>query len=419
MECGKDYEKHLDETLTYVIPPYNPMGVPEVLSNMARIRPGLVSIPVGRTDLIPEGYEIVDKRQEVSVDFPKFTGTLRPSQLIAYDQVDGNAVINAWVSWGKTFTALAIAAKLKQKTLVIVHTVPLRNQWAKEAEKVFGISPSIIGSSRLETEGPIVIGNVQTLYRNSDIVRKNFGTVILDEVHHVPAKTFSSLIDASHAKNKIGLSATLQRKDGKHVVIRDYFGNNVIMPPKENYMTPEVHVIKTDIRFMDGQGIPWATKITNLCDKEEYQHLISMLAAAYAAKGHKVLVVGGRVSFLRKCSEMVGDNSICITGRITDHEERERLIDQVRHGEKNVLFGTQSIFSEGISVDPLSCLILANPIGNNEPLLAQLIGRVIRKVPGKLKPVVVDIHFIGNTARRQASYRMGHYMKQGYSITQL
>ena len=42
-------------------------------------------------------------------------------------------------------------------------------------------------------------------------------------------------------------------------------------------------------------------------------------------------------------------------------------------GEKDILFGTQSIFSEGISLDVLSCLVLATPI-NNEPLLTQLIG---------------------------------------------
>ena len=46
--------------------------------------------------------------------------------------------------------------------------------------------------------------------------------------------------------------------------------------------------------------------------------------------------------------------------------------------DKNILFGTQSIFSEGISLNDLSCLVLGTPI-NNEPLLTQLIGRVIER----------------------------------------
>ena len=142
-----------------------------------------------------------------------------------------------------------------------------------------------------------------------------------------------------------------------------------------------------------------------------------MLAAAYAAKGHKVLVVSDRVSLLKACAELAGENAVCVTGGV-DHEERESLLCEIRDGKKDILFGTQAIFSEGISVNNLSCLILGTPI-NNEPLLTQLIGRVIRKQEGKISPVVVDIHLKGNTARSQASNRMGHYIKQGYNIRQL
>ena len=66
----------------------------------------------------------------------------------------------------------------------------------------------------------------------------------------------------------------------------------------------------------------------------------------------------------------------------------------------------------------MSCLILATPV-NNEPLLTQLIGRVIREEEGKKTPIVVDINLKGNTARRQANNRLGYYMKQGYTINHL
>ena len=71
------------------------------------------------------------------MQFPEFKFELRPSQKEVYDALDDNCIVNAWVSWGKTFTGLAMAGKLGLKTLVIVHTVPLRNQWAKEVEKVY------------------------------------------------------------------------------------------------------------------------------------------------------------------------------------------------------------------------------------------------------------------------------------------
>ena len=384
---------------------------------MARIKTGLVSIPVGRTDLIPQDYEVVDKREVIKADFPEFKFDLRESQKAVYDELNDNAIINAWVSWGKTFTGLAIAGKLGLKTLVVTHTVPLRNQWAKEVEKVYGFKPSIIGSGSFDTSGPVVIGNTQTLYRNISEIRHIFGTVILDEMHHVSSPTFSKIIDTNYARYKIGLSGTIERKDGKHVVFRDYFGHNIFKPPKENFMAPSVHILHSEIRFMDGAKIPWANRVTALGNNEEYRHTVALTAAAYAAKGHKVLVVSDRVHFLKACAELAGEDAICVTGEVS-HEDREKYMSEIRDGKKKILFGTQAIFSEGISLNNLSCLILGTPI-NNEPLLTQLIGRVIRKEENKRDPVIVDIHLKGNTARKQASNRMGHYMKQGYTIKQL
>ena len=417
MECSAELQQQIDDELTYAIPSHNPLDPPQMIKNMGLIRNGLISMPIGRTDLIPDHYEIVDKRIEKPVEFPEFKFELRPSQKAVYDEIEDNSIINAWVSWGKTFTGLAIAGKLGQKTLVVTHTVPLRNQWAKEVKKVYGIEPGIIGSGKFETDAPIVIGNTQTLYRNIDKIRKEFGTIILDEMHHVSSPTFSKILDTNYCRYKIGLSGTIERKDGKHVVFRDYFGNTLFKPPKENYMTPTVHLVHSEIRFMDGAKIPWANRVTKLATDEEYQHTISMLAAAYAAKGHKVLVVSDRVGFLKRCAELTGEKAICVTGEVA-HEDRETLIKEILYGDANVLYGTQAIFSEGISVDNLSCLILGTPV-NNEPLLTQLVGRVIRKKEGKIDPVVIDIHLRGKTAQRQASNRVGFYMKQDWPIKYL
>lgn len=417
LEVTQEYKEVLNRELTYSIPTYNPKDPPQIIKTMTRIRANLVSIPVGRVDLIPDDYEIVDKRLILPESFPEFKFLLRESQQNVFNEIEDNAIINAWVSWGKTFTGLAIAGKLGQKTLVVTHTVPLRNQWAKEVEKVYGFKPGIIGSGQFDLEPSIVIGNTQTLYRNIDKVQKSFGTIILDEMHHVSSPTFSKIIDSNHARYKLGLSGTIERKDGKHVVFRDYFGSKIFKPPKENFMPPTVHILSSDIRFMDGAKTPWANRVNALTNNEEYQHTVAMLAAAYAAKGHKVLVVSDRVHFMKACTELAGDIATSVTGELS-HEEREERMSLITGGKKKILFGTQAIFSEGISLNSLSCLILGTPI-NNEPLLTQLIGRVIRKEENKKDPVIIDIHLKGNTARRQASTRMGHYMKQGYQIKQL
>ena len=291
LECTAEYREVLSNELTYVIPGRGPEDPPQVIKNMQRVRTDLVSIPVGRTDLIPKDYEIVDKRIYVPVDFPEFRFPLRDSQQLVFDELNDNCIINAWVSWGKTFTGLAIAGKLGQKTLVVTHTVPLRNQWAKEVKKVYGFTPGILGSGKFELDTPIVIGNTQTFYRNIPKIRKEFGTIILDEMHHVSSPTFSKILDTNYCRYKIGLSGTIERKDGKHVVFRDYFGSKIFKPPKENYMTPTIEIYRSNIRFMDGASIPWANRVNALSNNNEYRHSVAMLAAAYAAKGHKVLVV--------------------------------------------------------------------------------------------------------------------------------
>lgn len=418
LEVDAELKDKISKELTYKIPSFSQNDPPVIIKNMVRVRSNLVSIPVGRTDLIPDDYEIIDKRLEVPVDFPEFKFPLRESQQVVYDDIDENCIINAWVSWGKTFTGLAIAGKLGQKTLVVTHTVALRNQWAKEVEKVYGIKPGIIGSGQFDLDSPIVIGNTQTLYRNLDKIKNEFGTIILDEMHHVSSPTFAKIIDTNYCRYKIGLSGTIERKDGKHVVFRDYFGPKLYQPPKENFLVPEIHILRSEVRFMDGASTPWAKRINALTNQEEYRHSVAMLAASYAARGHKVLVVSDRVHFLKACADLVGDNAVCVTGEVS-HEEREKLTEEILHKkEKNILFGTQSIFSEGISVNTLSCLILATPV-NNEPLLTQLVGRVIRKLEGKRTPVVVDIHLKGKTASKQASNRMAYYIKQGWEIKQI
>lgn len=414
LEIEPQFFNELDKALTYKIDSFKRDAPPQIIKNLRKIKANLVSIPSGRLDLVPSEYTIVDKRVLKPVEFPEFKFTLRESQQEVYDQLKDSAVINAFVSWGKTFTALAIAAKLGQKTLVVTHNVALRDQWEKEIRKVFGISPGIIGSGKYNTDSMIVVGNVQTLYKMRGKIEKEFGTLIVDECHHIPANTFNRLVDASYARYKIGLSGTVERKDGKHVMMPDYFGFDKYMPPKENYLEPKVDVIRSTIRFMDGAKIPWANRINDLVSQEEYGKLICFLAATYRKQGHKVLLLSDRVYFLKRVKETLGDHCELITGEVKG-EERDKKIQRVKKGEVNILLGTQSIFSEGISVNPLSCLILATPV-NNTPLLTQLIGRVVREHPGKQQPVIVDINLLGKTAEKQAKLRLGHYLKEKYEV---
>lgn len=409
--------ERLSLELTYRIPSKLKGRFPETIRNYSKIRQNLCTIPGGRLDLIPKGFEIIDKRNTIPVEFPKFKYDLRASQLEIYDAVDSSCIINAAPSWGKTFCGIAIATKLGNKTLVVTHTTMLRDQWIEEIRKTLGIEPGVIGAGKVDTNSVIVVANIQTLIKRLEVLDE-FGTLIIDECHHTPATTFTTIVDKCKAKYKIGLSGTLERKDGKHVVFTDYFGTVIFRPEEENSMTPQVLLVDSQISFPGGKF--WANRITELeVHRPDYRKLIVELADAAANKGHKVLVVGSRTDFLHSCAELTKNRSICITGLVRDMKERNSLLEKIGNDEADICWGTLSIFSEGISQSALSCLILATPT-NNKPMLTQLIGRIIRLREGKRNPLIIDIELKGSSSvKSQLATRKSLYMQKGYTIKSL
>lgn len=420
LNVDPDLAGKLRAVLTYSIPVFI-AGKPRFtkLCMFKSPKNGIMSIPAGRTDLIPANYEIVDKRSAPTAYFPNYIKdiTLRDSQQEIYDLVDSSCIINAPPSWGKTFTAVAIARKLGLKTLIVTHTVFLRDQWQTQIEELFGFTPSIIGSGKFEHNSCITLANVQTLIKHYDKVKKEFGTLIVDEAHHTPSSTFLKIADTSHAKYKIGLSGTLERKDGYHVILQDIFSTKVFQPQAENRMIPKICIVKPNISFNDDNSIPWAFRVTELMNREDYMHLVLNLVHGQVERGHKVLVVSDRNDILERCQEILSDNSICIVGS-TPTEERNEVEARLRSGELDVIFGSIRIFSEGISINCLSCVICATPI-NNDSLLTQLIGRICRLEEGKKTPEVIDINLLGRIGKNQAKNRKALYLQQGFPMYEL
>ena len=417
LDVTPDIAKKLINNLTYKIRRNIP-GVKnhfiqyDIIKNYKVLPNSIMAIPVGRIDLIPEEYEIQDKRTIHDLPFPDPKFPLRGSQLDVFNEVNDTCFINAMVGWGKTFTALHIARKLGQKTLIVCHNTMLRDQWIEEIEKLFEMPVGVIGSGEFDIDHSIVVGNIQTLTKLVPKICKEFGTVIVDEAHHCPASTFTTFIDGMYARYKIGLSGTMQRKDGKQVLFKDFFGSKLYQPPQENTLTPTVQIVRTGIALSPGDT--WVKKINNLLYDTDYQRFIAAAANLQIAKGHKVLIVADRVEFLQKVGELIGETCVCITGGTT-YDERVLLKEQVESGEKSCIAGSRQIFSEGISVNILSCVILAVPIAN-DGLLEQIIGRIMRQHKNKLSPLVLDMQFSGVSDRKQNKDRIAFYIRKGWTI---
>ena len=603
LDTTPDILEQLKKTLTYKIKKPPRPGLThftqfDIIKNYKLLPKGVIAIPIGRIDLIPKDYEIVDKRIYEEYPFPDPKLQLRGNQVSIYEDIDDNAFINAMVGFGKTFLALHIAKKLGQKTLVVCHNTMLRDQWIEEVKKLYNMECGIIGSGKFDIDHVITIGNIQTLTKELPKISKEFGTVIVDECldynsqiitlekgkvmlgnivnnempvhvlsldpstgvssykkvvryfktphtdclkishsgggsfkctanhniytygngviekvtadtlevgdlllqtttthtlneeedpialeypqlqyklnslresikdfnfplpdspflnkhyclrritnikkstltgnhkynievednhtyfansilvancHHVTATTFSTFLDGMYARYKIGLSGTMNRKDGKHILFKDFFGLKLYQPPQENTMVPKVRIVKTGVGLSEGDA--WAIKINKLLYDPDYQELIAVIAAQEIVAGHKVLIIADRVEFLQKVGELIGPECVCIVGETT-FEQRVELKRQIEDGEKSCIAGSRQIFSEGISVNILSCVILAAPIAN-DALLEQIIGRIMRMQEGKLEPLVIDMNFASPSDRRQNKMRLALYQRKGWEI---
>lgn len=388
----------------------------ETIYTYEKLPGGIYSLPQARVDLIPEGYEIDDRRVFNPVPFPDPKLQLLDDQKLIYDQVVDTCFVNALPGWGKTFTALYLARKLGQKTLVITHTAALRDQWVEEVRNLFGVSPGLIGGGTYDVEDHcIVVGNIQSLKKYVKDLAKEFGTVILDEAHHCPATSFTDFLDKMQSRYRIALSGTMIRKDGKHELFNDYFGSTVYRPPVNNTLPPTVVLVKTNRMLKPSAA--WAEKINELLTDDDYIRFTAAAALGQMEKGHQVLVIADRVEFLKKVKDYVGEDCTIITGDHT-REERELAKTQLLSREKMCVTGSRQILSEGISINTLSCVILAIPI-NNDSNLEQIIARVMRKAEGKLQPVVLDFQFAGGEAYKQNQNRLALYLRKGWKIVSI
>lgn len=412
LEVDEELSQKLRKELTYYIPHAIP-GLPDkVMSAYGEVRPGIASIPKNRRDLVPEYYKIVDNTVDKKVVFPKFRFKLRETQEWVANQVTSCAFINANPAFGKTFTGLYLAGKLSCKTLVIVHTEMLRDMWVEECEKVYGITPDTIGDGKFNYNSIVTVATIQTLAKRplNDIVRE-FGTVIVDECHHCPAKTFTKVLATLQNRHTIGLSASDKRTDLTHVMFPNYFSKLKIKPPADNYLEPVVDIWGIDLKFPD-YGPNWATKLNDFTSNPDYINILALITQSYINAGHYPLVVSARVKMLKELEKLI-PNSRAIVGETKNKKDE---IAYAREKGYSCVLGSINLFTEGINIPALSALVLGTPT-KNEPQLEQLVGRVTRNIEDKLTPTIVDIRPKGNTMSRQALDRDYFYMNNSYKVT--
>jgi len=306
-------------------------------------------------------------------------------------QSDQGVIISPTGS-GKSLIGLEIIRQRKQKSLIIVHNKELAAQWKRLIEKHFGLKTGFIGQGKWHIGDEVTIALVQTLARRDDLSRLNcFGLVIVDEVHHAPAKTYLSVLNNIPAKYRFGLSATPNRRDGLEEVIYRAIGQTIVNISREEVedlgATVPAIVYSIDTGFTPGELSSWHEYLSVIATSEGRNEFIANLALS---AGNGVLVLCDRIehanSISKKLHEKNADHAL-IYGKLPK-TNRESAMSKA-HSAK-ITIGTSGILGEGIDLAHWKTLILASPF-SSEVKLIQAIGRIVRPSGGKSSCAVYDL----------------------------
>jgi superfamily II DNA or RNA helicase len=363
-----------------------------------------------------------------------FHGELHPFQqeagekMLAYD----NGILSAPTAFGKTVVAAWLIAQRKVNTLVLVHRRQLMDQW-RERLALFFDKPiedlGQIGGGKTKATAHIDVGLIQSLIRKGEVkdMVAEYGQVIVDECHHIPAFTFEQVLKQVKARYVIGLTATPIRKDGHHPIIMMQCGPIRFRENAKSQAAtmPFKHVVLT--RFTDFKLPPELTnpKIQDIYsalvfDKHRNELIFNDLLKALEM-GRSPLLLTERTEHLEWFAEHLkgfAQNIIILRGGM-GAKQRKAIAEQIKavpDSKERVIIATGQYIGEGFDDARLDTLFLAMPI-SWRGTLQQYVGRLHRHHDNKQVVQVydyVDIHV--PTLMRMYKKRLKGYDAIGYTI---
>ena len=364
----------------------------------------------------------------------EFRGTLREQQLIpvnnfiksASDPLKRGGIISVPCGFGKTIMSVYIACHFKKKTMFVSHKDFLNQQFLETVKQfVPSAKVGIIKQSKIDVEGKdVVIASLQSLaMRDYDLnIFKDFGLVIIDEVHHLGAEIFCRAFNKMNVSMILGLSATLNRKDGMRKVFEYFIGKSVYKHVKKEQIDVNVemykyfdpnHLYSADLKMWNGKPNS-AAMINNICSyAPRTQYIIDIMVKLFETDGdRKVLILSERRAQLTDIekiilSQNVGSGVGYYVGGMT-----QKNLDE--SAEKQIILATYQMAAEGMNIPSLNTVIFASPIAD----IQQSIGRILREKPSERKyiPLCIDIWDEFSLFVRKGYTRIKYYKANNYII---
>ncbi len=399
--------------------------------------------------------EVVDKTNPGKHINVTFNGILKDEQLTAVDELlkYDNGVLAAATAFGKTIIAARLIAERKTNALVIVHRKQLLSQWISRLSEFLIIEEKLpeikkqsirkrqsligqIGGGNENLTGIIDVAIMQSLNKGERILDCvcNYGMIIVDECHHIPAFSFEQVIKNAYAKYIYGLTATPTRLDGHHPIIFMHCGpirfkvdakEQAKQKPFEHYVIPRFTSFKILIDRDEPTSIGGVKQLTI---QELYSELVvnemrNQLIVSDVMKNYKCnrnsLILTERIAhvelLVKKLSEII-PSVMSLTGKTGVKKSKEILnkISNISSEEPLILVATGKYIGEGFDEPRLDTLFLTLPVSWKGTLL-QYVGRLHRLHKNKKEVHVYDYIDINvRMLEKMYNKRLNGYASFGY-----
>ena len=373
---------------------------------------------------IPEGDNIDVEFNGVLRDYQepvvkKFIDTVTKPHVNG--DVCGGGLLELPCAWGKTSGSLYILSQLKKKTLVIVHKEFLLNQWIERIQqflpkaRVGRIQGQIIDIE----DKDIVIGMLQSLSMKEypASIFESFGFTIIDEVHHISSQTFSNALFKIVTKYMLGLSATMNRKDGTTRVFKMFLGDVIFKGKRDEQHNVivkaiEYHVEDDDFNHVitDFRGnVSYSSMISKLCEYNRRSEFIIKVVVNLLNDNptQQIIILAHNRNLIKYLHDAIQHRKIATVGYYVGGMKEPALKESET---KQVIVASYALAEEGLDIKTLTTLIMATPKTN----IQQSVGRILREKHNQ--PIVVDIIDSHEPFKNQWKKRRTFYMKEKYKI---
>ena len=346
-------------------------------------------------------YNFKDERKKLKEVSFLFNTLLREHQQIVIDTIAKKdlGVIVAPPGSGKTIVGLKIIAEKKQPALIVTHRKQIADQWIERIETFLGIPKNEIGKigqGKTKIGKQITIAMIQSLSKeleklDGEKLLNAFGTIILDECHHIPAETFRNTISKLQTFYLYGLTATPFRKYNDSKLIFIHLGD-VISEIKSNQIStakkPKIIIRNTELDVPFNSKTDKFETLSKILVHDSARNKAILQDVINELKSDKkVIIITERKEHIDSLYQYLKQSyeAITLSGEDSESSKNSKW-KLLKEGNYQVVITTGQFFGEGTDLQNANCLFLVYPF-SFEGKLIQYIGRVQRS---EITPIIYD-----------------------------